>query len=252
MPGQPGRDVPDPVAERVRSAFPRSWWSWKPRRRVQAARSAPILEAVALLPGRGGSLLIRAGGDQGLVHVDDQPPGQGLPGNDQPRGTRWACPRSAPTRARGPEPARGQSGTAWPGCRPGPGRAVPPTRSVRSPAPGPGAPAGRWRSCWRARALSPWPPRPAPRPRSSSGDVPAFRSAAVSCAVSPALGGLAAQDRADVADQAGPAAGDLQGMIPPVMLHGEERTRALFAVKPSTDPSLQAPHRPAQLPISAE
>ena len=82
--------------------------------------------------------------------------------------------------------------------------------------------------------------------------MPAFRSAAVSCAVSPALGGLAAQDRADVADQAGPAAGDLQGMIPPVMLHGEERTRALFAVKPSTDPSLQAPHRPAQLPISAE
>ena len=36
--------------------------------------------------------------------------------------------------------------------------------------------------------------------------------------------GLAEQDRAGVADQARPACGDLQGMAPPVMLHGEERS----------------------------
>ena len=38
------------------------------------------------------------------------------------------------------------------------------------------------------------------------------------------VGGLAEQDRAGVADQAGPVGGDLQGMVPPVMLHGEERS----------------------------
>jgi hypothetical protein len=38
------------------------------------------------------------------------------------------------------------------------------------------------------------------------------------------VGGLPQQDRARVADQARPAAGDLQGMVPPVMLHGEERS----------------------------
>ena len=38
------------------------------------------------------------------------------------------------------------------------------------------------------------------------------------------VGGLAEQDRAGVADQAGSAGGDLQGMVPPVMLHGEERS----------------------------
>ena len=62
-------------------------------------------------------------------------------------------------------------------------------------------------------------------PRSSSGDVPFFRSAALSPAVRPGLvGGLAEQDRAGVADQALPVRGDLQGMVPPVMLHGEERS----------------------------
>ena len=38
------------------------------------------------------------------------------------------------------------------------------------------------------------------------------------------VGGLAEQDRAGVADQPGPVRGDLQGMVPPVMLHGEERS----------------------------
>ena len=62
-------------------------------------------------------------------------------------------------------------------------------------------------------------------PRSSSGDVPFFRSAALRRGGEPGLvGGLAEQDRAGVADQALPVRGDLQGMVPPVMLHGEERS----------------------------
>jgi hypothetical protein len=38
------------------------------------------------------------------------------------------------------------------------------------------------------------------------------------------VGRLTEQDRAGVADQAGSFRGDLQGMVPPVMLHGEERS----------------------------
>ena len=40
------------------------------------------------------------------------------------------------------------------------------------------------------------------------------------------VGGLAEQDRPGVADQALPARGDLEGMVPPVKLHGEERSRS--------------------------
>ena len=62
-------------------------------------------------------------------------------------------------------------------------------------------------------------------PRSSSGDVLFFRSAALRAADSPVLvGGLAEQDRPGVADQALPVRGDLEGMVPPVKLHGEERS----------------------------
>ena len=38
------------------------------------------------------------------------------------------------------------------------------------------------------------------------------------------VGGLAEQDRPGVADQALPVRGDLEGMVPPVKLHGEERS----------------------------
>ncbi|HEY1706237.1 MAG TPA: hypothetical protein VGG75_41710 [Trebonia sp.] len=38
------------------------------------------------------------------------------------------------------------------------------------------------------------------------------------------VGGLADQDRAGVADQPFSVRGDLQGMVPPVMLHDEERS----------------------------
>jgi hypothetical protein len=40
------------------------------------------------------------------------------------------------------------------------------------------------------------------------------------------VGGLAEQDRAGVADQAGPVSRDLMGMVLPVMLHGEERSNS--------------------------
>ena len=67
------------------------------------------------------------------------------------------------------------------------------------------------------------------------------------------VSGLAQQDRAGVADLARPITGDLQGMVPRHMLHGEERsrsrsytgvvtaqsprTRALFAVEPVISPA---------------
>jgi hypothetical protein len=38
-------------------------------------------------------------------------------------------------------------------------------------------------------------------------------------------GGLAEQDRAGMADQALPVRGDLQGTVPPIKLHDEERSR---------------------------
>ena len=62
-------------------------------------------------------------------------------------------------------------------------------------------------------------------PRSRSGDVPFFRSAALSAAVSPAW---SAALRSRIAPawptRPVPVRGDLQGMVPPVMLHGEERS----------------------------
>jgi hypothetical protein len=61
-------------------------------------------------------------------------------------------------------------------------------------------------------------------PRPGGGDVPFFRSAALRPAVSPAWSAaLRSRIAAGVADQALPVRGDLQGMIPPVTLHGEER-----------------------------
>ena len=45
-------------------------------------------------------------------------------------------------------------------------------------------------------------------PRSRTGDFPAFRRAAQPGGQSRLIGGLAEQDRAGVADQAGPAGGD--------------------------------------------
>ena len=44
--GEPGGDVPDPVAERVRVGFPQVGPSWKPRRRFQAVRSAAMFAAM--------------------------------------------------------------------------------------------------------------------------------------------------------------------------------------------------------------
>ena len=125
----------------------------------------------------------------------------------------------------------------------------------RRPEHGPGGPAGRCRSCsWRPARSRP-PSRPArSRGRAGRRALPPQRRAQAggqSCRV----GGLAEEYRAGVADQAGPAAGDLQGMGPLVMLHGEERssprntcvwkpvisqTRALFARQSNTKPSSQS------------
>ena len=193
--------------------------------RVLAQPGAQRVEAVAFLPGGSGAFLVGAGGDQGGVHVDDQPARSGSSPRWPATGTRRGCPRSASTRARGLSRGRGRSGPAWPPSRPGPGRGAPSARSARPRARGPGARAGRCRSCWSPRARSPPPATPARCPGRRAGDVPFFRSAALSCAgQSRLVGGLAEQDRAGVADQAGPAGGDLQGMVPPVMLHGEERS----------------------------
>ena len=64
-------------------------------------------------------------------------------------------------------------------------------------------------------------------PRSKRGELPFFRSAPLSRGQSGLVGGLAEQDRSGVADQACSVGGDLQGMVPPVMLHGEERSRSV-------------------------
>ena len=62
-------------------------------------------------------------------------------------------------------------------------------------------------------------------PRPTTGDVPFSRSAqAQPGGQSRLAGGLAEQDHAGAAGQAGPAGGDLQGMVPPVTLHGEQRS----------------------------
>ncbi len=62
-------------------------------------------------------------------------------------------------------------------------------------------------------------------PRSSSGHVPAFRTAALRPPVSPAWSAaLRSRTAPTWPDQARPAAGHLQGMVPPRILHGEERS----------------------------
>jgi hypothetical protein len=62
-------------------------------------------------------------------------------------------------------------------------------------------------------------------PRSSSGELPFPRSAADRPAVRPSWSAaLRSRTRANVADQALSVRGDLQGTVPPVKLHGEERS----------------------------
>ena len=62
-------------------------------------------------------------------------------------------------------------------------------------------------------------------PRSRTGEVPRLpQRRAQLPGQSRLVSGLAEQDRAGVPDQARPVRGDLQGMVPPVMLHGEERS----------------------------
>ena len=67
-------------------------------------------------------------------------------------------------------------------------------------------------------------------PRSSSGDAPFPAERGTQArGKSRLVRGLPQQHRADVANQACPVRGDLQGMVPTVMLHGEERSGLEFA-----------------------
>ena len=85
-------------------------------------------------------------------------------------------------------------------------------------------------------------------PRSSSGDVPFLpQRGAQARGKSRLVRGLPEQDRAGVADQARPVRGDLQGMVPPVMLHGEERSGLeLLSVVTGNlpDPGRSSPSKP--------
>ena len=201
------------------------------------------VEAVAFLPGRGRCLLVRAGGDQRGVQVDHHPAHQGLPGDGQPREPRGGAfdqrpyVRPALARAR----AIRSSMAAAPRAR----RTVGPLGAV--PSTGPGASAPRYRSCWSPPARPPPPSRPGRFPGPEPVMSPPSERRAQPGGQSRLVSGRAEQDRADVPDQAGPAASDLQGTVPPRILHGQERsslpgscpgcgdlqspkTRALFAV----------------------
>ena len=86
------------------------------------------------------------------------------------------------------------------------------------PAPGPGAPAPRYRSCWWPPARSRPPSRPARSPGRTAASVPFFRSAAPSQPVSPAWSAaLRSRTAPACPTRPVPSRGDLQGMVPPVM-----------------------------------
>jgi hypothetical protein len=99
-------------------------------------------------------LLVGLGGDQGRVHVDDDPAGHGLAGDDQPPS------RSSARRTVGPLGAAPSTGARW--------DSTPMSLMLVAP---------------RAIAAA-IETRTIPRP--GSDDVPAFRSAELSAAVSPA------------------------------------------------------------------
>ena len=226
---EPGRDLPDRrgqhllvAGERIRARVAR------PQQHGQALAGAGTpgaqrVEAVALLPGGGGALLVRAGGDQGGVHVDDQPARHGLARDDQPRETRGGLLDQVPRVRAG---LRAGAGDPVQHGR-GPGQ----VKSAAHRRPARRVPEHGARCASRAMPLM----LAAPSAIAAASDrhgapVEGGRRALLpqrpaelpgqSCLV----GGLPQQDRAGVADQAGPAGGDLQGTVPPVMLHGEERS----------------------------
>jgi hypothetical protein len=119
-----------------------------------------------------------------------------------------------------------RSGPAWPGRRPGRGRGGPWDRWGRRRARARGGRAGRCRSCWWPRARSPPPATRARSPVQQRRRALLPQRAAQGGGESRLVGGLAEQDGAGVADdQPGSCRGDLQGMVPPViLLHGGERS----------------------------
>ena len=228
---EPGGDLPEGrgehllvVGERVRPGVAGAQQHVQALAGVRAPGGEGV-EAVALLPGRGGSLLVGVGGDEGGVHVDDQPAGQRLARDGQPR-----------------EPGRGrldQLPGVLPGLRPRPGDPVEhgrgagqvqgaADRGAAGRVPEHGGEVGEQGDVAHAGR----PERDRDGQRREHGPAVEQRRRALpqqggaqSCGEPELVGGLAEQDGARVADQPFPVRGDLQGMVPPVMLHGEERSR---------------------------
>ena len=228
---EPGGDLPDRrgqhvlvVGEGVRAGVPGP----QQHRQALAGISSPgrqRVEAVAFLPGGSRSLLVRARGDQRGVHVDHQPARQRLPGDDQPREPGRGLPDQRPHvrprfRAGLRDPA-----PAWP-CAPARSRARRTSgRSAPPPAPEPGAPAPRYRSCSWPPARSPPPSTPARHPGRTEARFPARRSAAPSPAVSPAWS-AALRSRIAPACPTRPVPPPVtfRAWSQPYILHGEERS----------------------------
>ncbi len=188
---------------------------------VHAPRRQRV-ESVALLPGGSRSLFIGVRGDQGAVHVDDRPARQLLPSGGQPR-----------------ESACGLDQLPHVPADPGPGLRDPRQRPVIGQVQGPADRGiGRRRPEHRrelAQHLGVGHRRRAQRDRDrrrrqrrASADLrgrsPLRQGGVEFGGQSHLVGELAQQDPAGMADQAVPAGSDLQGMVPPVKLHGEKRS----------------------------
>ena len=180
------------------------------------------MKAVALLPGRSGSFLLGISRDQGAVHVQEQPPGQGLAGDLQPREparrldllpyvSAGPCPG---LRDPGQRPVIGQvQGSADGGIA----RRRPEHRRELAEHLDVGHRGGAHRDRDRRRCQY--------RPPAELRGHPSLRQCRVEPGGQAALvGKLAQQDPAAVTDQAIPASRDLQGMIPGRILHREERS----------------------------
>jgi len=227
---EPGRDLPDRrsqhllmVGKRVRPGVAGPQQHGQALARIRSPGPQRV-KAVAHFPGGRRAFLVRAGSDQRRVHVDHQPARQRLPGDDQPREPRGSAFCQLPY--------------VRPGLRAGTGDPVqhgrgagqvhgPPYRRAARRGPQHGSEMRQHRDIAHARRAQ----RDRDRHRHQRGTTvekgrfprPPQRHAQPG-GQSRLVSGLAQQDRAGVPDQARPVARDLQGMVPAVMLHGEERS----------------------------
>ena len=184
------------------------------------------MEAVALLPGGRSSFLIRAGRDESGVHVDDQPARQRLARDGEP-GEPGGRPldevpgvlsRLRPRPGDPVQHARGSGQVERTADRRAAGSGSQDRGQVREQ-----GDVAHARGAERDRDGQRDEHRPAVEQRrrallQQGGGQPGGKAELVGC--------LAEQDRASVADEALSVRGDLQGTVPPVKLHGEERSRA--------------------------